>query len=98
MYPNVQQDFVAQFIMEGKNINVSLAVPGTKDPFPPLITSSWTFEGQNLTTANKIILSKYNISINSAQRNMSGTYTLTVTNSVGLSSGSFKLEVLCELL
>ena len=96
--PTVRDDIGTQFVIEGNDITINLNVTGAKGPFPPITISIWMFDGQNLNSSSSITLNEFAITLNSIQRNMSGNYTLIVTNSVGSVRGSFVVDVQCELL
>ena len=87
-----------QVIIEGNNITVDLTVGGAPTPFPPLLTSQWTHEGQPLLSngSNDMILSDFIITLTNVQRNQSGNYTLTVSNDAGSTTTSFILDVQCK--
>ena len=87
-----------QVIIEGNNITVDLTVGGANTPFPPLLTSQWTHEGQSLLSngSNDIILTDFIITLTNVQRNQSGNYTLTVSNDAGSTTTSFILDVQCK--
>ena len=95
--PQVKSNVATQTIIEGGNVVIDLSVAEAKDPFPPTTTSFWIFNGQNLSSSNGIILNDFNISLSDVQRNMSGNYSLTVTNSARSSTGSFELDVQCKI-
>ena len=86
-----------QTVTEGDTISVDLSVQGAKKPFPPTTTSVWMFNGQNLFNSSSTVLNDFDITLNNVQRNMSGNYTLIVTNSVGSSTGTLELDVQCEI-
>ena len=98
MSPKVRNDLATQVLLEGDNLTLDLSINGVKDPFPPNLTFVWTFNGQNFTSFSSVSADGFNISFNSIQRNMSGEYTLIVTNSVGSVSGSFEVDVQCKLV
>ena len=85
-------------MVEGNNITVNLTVGEAPTPFPPLMTSQWTHDGQSLlfNGSNDIILTDFIITLISVQRNQSGNYTLTVSNDAGSTTTSFILDVLCK--
>ena len=87
-----------QSVIEGNNITVNLTVGGAPTPFPPLLTSQWTHEGQPLLSngSNDIILTDFIITLTNVQRNQSGNYTLTVSNDAGSTTTSFILDVQCK--
>ena len=86
-----------QLVIENNNINVNLTVEETPTPFPPILISQWTHEGQLLLfNSNNIILTDHTITLDNVQRNQSGNYTLTVSNDVGSTTTSFLLNVLCK--
>ena len=86
-----------QLVVENNNITVDLTVEGASTPFPPVLTSQWTHEGQPLlSNGNDIILTDYTITLDSVQRNQSGNYTLTVSNDAGSTTTNFILDVLCK--
>ena len=96
--PQVKSNVAIQTIIEGGNVVINLSVAEAKDPFPPTTTSFWIFNGQNLNSSSTgIILNDFNISLSDVQRNMSGNYSLTVTNSARSSTGSFELDVHCNI-
>ena len=73
-----------QLLVENNNITVDLTVEGAPIPFPPVLISQWTHEGQPLlSNGNDIILTDYTITLGSVQRNQSGNYTLIVSNNAG---------------
>ena len=77
---------------------MNLTVGGANTPFPPLLTSQWTHEGQPLLSngSNDIILTDFIITLTNVQRNQSGNYILTVSNDAGSTTTSFILDVKCK--
>ena len=96
--PSVRNDIGVIVVTEGDSTVGNLTLSDASQPFPPSVSSQWMFEGQNLSTTNTILLDDYVIVFNSILRNYSGQYTLTVTNTVGSATGSFELDVQCELI
>ena len=96
--PSVRNDIGVVVVTEGDSTVGNLTLSGASQPFPPSVSSQWMFEGQNLSTTNTILLDDYVIVFNSILRNYSGQYTLTVTNTVRSATGSFQLDVQCELI
>ena len=96
MSPLVRGDVITQIVLEDSDVTVDLTVMGAKDPFPPA-SSIWMFNEQNLISSSNVLLNDFNITLNNVQRNMSGNYTLNVTNSVGSSTGTFELDIQCEI-
>ena len=95
--PSLLTSVSTQLVIEGYNITVNLTVGGTNTPFPPLLTSQWTHEGQSLSNgSNDIILTDFIITLTNVQRNQSGNYTLTVSNDAGSTTTSFILDVQCK--
>ena len=83
-------------VTESSSVDVNLTVLDMASPFPPDIFSQWTFDGQNVSTTSMIMLRDYDITFNNILRNYSGQYSLTVTNTVGSTTGSFVLDVQCK--
>ena len=86
-----------QLVVENNNITVNLTVEGAPIPFPPVLISQWTHEGQPLlSNGNDIILTDYTITLGSVQRNQSGNYTLIVSNNAGSTTTNFIIDVQCK--
>ena len=96
--PSVRGDVGIIFVTEGNEFAISLEMAGAKTPFPPAVTSVWTFNEKNLTHSSSIMLNDFNITLERISRNMTGNYTLIVSNSAGSISGSFEVDVQCRLL
>ena len=98
--PSVRGDVGIVVVTEGNDIAISLEILGAKTPFPPVVTSVWTFKERNLTHSSSIMLNdfNFNITLERISRNMTGNYTLIVSNSAGSISGSFEVDVQCRLL
>ena len=77
---------------------MNFTVEGDPIPFPPLLPSQWTHEGQPQLSngSNDIILTDFIITLTNVQRNQSGNYTLTVSNDAGSTTTSFILDVQCK--
>ena len=76
---------------------VNFSVSGALTPFPPILTSLWTHEGQILSINDDIVLTDFAIALSNVQRNQYGNYTLTVSSDAGSVTTSFILDVLCKL-
>ena len=96
--PSLLSPVSTQSVIEGNNITVNLTIGGAPTPFPPLLTSQWTHEGQPLLSNdnNDIILTNFIITLTNVQRNQSGNYTLTVSNNAGSTTTSFILDIQCK--
>ena len=93
--PSLRKNVTTQFVLEGYNISIDLKVSSADDPFPPP-TSIWMFDGKILTGSSNTILYDLAIAFYNVQRNMSGNYSLTVTNTAGQSFGTFELNIECK--
>lgn len=86
-----------QIVHEGCNLSVPL-YSETEAPFPPIKHVYFEFDGRNVTSNNKIFLKDGNLIILMAERNMSGYYTVYLTNTVEQTvNASFLLDVQCKL-
>lgn len=82
--------------VEGTTLTTSLLTYDTEMPFPPIVSSVWRRNGQNITDGN-IETMGYNITFYNVTRQQSGVYILTVSNVVSSVMGNFTLDVFCKL-
>ena len=79
---------------EGDTLTINLGLDGF--PLPPS-SFSWMFDNQPLAGDSRIILGVDSIEFSPTQRGDTGSYIVTATNIAGSGSGSFNVEVYCEL-
>ena len=66
------------------------------DPAPTEF--NWTRNGTAIVSDTRITVTVNSITISNVSRSDSGTYLVVSRNSVGMGSGTFTLNVLCECL
>ena len=84
-------------VTEGQRFSQSLDAAGN-DPFSPLVTFQWMYNGAELNSSQRITLSNYTIDFIDVRRENAGDYQLVVSNSAGSVGGNFTLDVQCKLV
>ena len=80
-------------IDEGMNLTVPLTVMAN-----PIPTYVWTRNGVTLGSGNGITVSLKSIMFKPISRQHAGLYKIVATNSVGMDSFNFTLDVRCKLI
>lgn len=63
---------------------------------PQPVSFVWTRNGLNVTSGNGLILDGTTFTVDPANRELSGTYTLSVTNSAGPGYFEIILDIQCK--
>ena len=85
-------------LVEGEDCTISSTAyhPGN----PPVSSVSLMYKGSVLTNGSDIVVllnsTSLSVVFSSVYRNKSGTYDVTLSNSVGNSTANFTLDVLCK--
>ena len=77
---------------EGEQFSYQL----TLDADPAPTEFNWTINGTSVVSGTRIAVTVNSITISNVSRSDSGTYQVVSRNSVGMGSGTFTLNVLCE--
>ena len=82
----------------GQTVTIPCTISGTVDRTPPLMTSSWTFNGNPVTTGGRFSISSTDsnnpeLTITSLEFSDEGSYTCSATNAAGTNSDSASLVV-----
>ena len=100
--PPILQDLMMFRIMEN-SLNIPIDLSQDPIPFPVPTSFNWTKDGASL---NGLAVTYSNITFPVVSRNDSGRYQVSATNyvlgsdtkQVGTDTGSFILDVICEIL
>ena len=84
-------------VTEGQSFAQSLEAAGN-DPFSPLVTFQWMYNGAELNSSQRITLTDYTIAFIGVRREDAGDYKLVVSNSAGSVVGNFIMDVQCKLV